>query len=293
MILWYVHFLACFIGLAYLPFSRFFHLIASPLSLMVDGVTTRETTAIANKVTRRALALDACTHCGTCSVHCSVEPVFRILGNRAILPSEKLRGVFKMARTKQLSANEMTLLSDGSHICTDCFRCTTLCPSGIDLQDLWFASRKHLEKQGYPSPHARMRQQCPSGPAQPEDDGQPFAIPQGQTAQSGTPAWMESHTFAACFECQTCTNVCPVVAAQPNPGEALTLLPHQIMHAMGLGLPEIAMDARMIWDCVTCYKCQEQCPQGVHVTEVLYMLKNRSWQERSAPISSPAAQTAA
>jgi len=25
---------------------------------------------------------------------------------------------------------------------------------------------------------------------------------------------------------------------------------------------------------VTCYLCQEQCPQGVKVTEVLYELKN-------------------
>jgi len=30
----------------------------------------------------------------------------------------------------------------------------------------------------------------------------------------------------------------------------------------------------MLWDCVTCYQCQEQCPQGVKVTEVLYELKN-------------------
>ncbi|UCG05221.1 MAG: hypothetical protein JSV83_15020 [Desulfobacterales bacterium] len=33
-VLWYIHFIACFIGLAYLPFSKMFHLIATPFTLM-------------------------------------------------------------------------------------------------------------------------------------------------------------------------------------------------------------------------------------------------------------------
>jgi len=36
--LWYIHFLACFIGLAYLPFSKMFHVFASPMSLLVNAV---------------------------------------------------------------------------------------------------------------------------------------------------------------------------------------------------------------------------------------------------------------
>jgi len=34
--LWYVHFMACFIGLAYLPFSKMLHIFVSPLSLLVN-----------------------------------------------------------------------------------------------------------------------------------------------------------------------------------------------------------------------------------------------------------------
>jgi heterodisulfide reductase subunit C len=37
---------------------------------------------------------------------------------------------------------------------------------------------------------------------------------------------------------------------------------------------EEAMGARMAWDCLTCYRCQEACPQGVKVTEVLAELRN-------------------
>jgi heterodisulfide reductase subunit C len=88
-----------------------------------------------------------------------------------------------------------------------------------------------------------------------------------------------SSSFSACFGCQTCTNVCPVVANYENPKEALGLLPHQIMYSVGLGIKDLAFGSNMIWDCVSCYQCQEQCPQGVHVTEILYELKNLAIQD--------------
>jgi heterodisulfide reductase subunit C len=68
--------------------------------------------------------------------------------------------------------------------------------------------------------------------------------------------------------------VCPVVGNYENPGQALGLLPHQIMCSLGLGLVEMATGAGMIWDCLTCYKCQENCPQQVEVCDILYRLKN-------------------
>ena len=84
----------------------------------------------------------------------------------------------------------------------------------------------------------------------------------------------QAGTFSNCFGCQTCTNVCPVVANFDNPKEALGLLPHQIMYSVGLGIKDLAFGSNMLWDCLTCYQCQEQCPQGVKVTDVLYELKN-------------------
>ncbi|MBE9573611.1 MAG: respiratory nitrate reductase subunit gamma, partial [Proteobacteria bacterium] len=63
-ILWYIHFLACFIGLAYLPFSKFIHIFTSPLSLLVNSIMDKDTSDPANILTRQALELDACMHCG-------------------------------------------------------------------------------------------------------------------------------------------------------------------------------------------------------------------------------------
>jgi len=81
-------------------------------------------------------------------------------------------------------------------------------------------------------------------------------------------------TFSYCFGCQTCTTVCPVVACFEDPGESLGLLPHQIMNCLGLGLSEMASGPKMLWDCVTCYQCQEHCPQNVEVTDLFFQLKN-------------------
>ena len=85
-----------------------------------------------------------------------------------------------------------------------------------------------------------------------------------------------NYAFSFCFGCETCTTVCPVVDSYDNPREELGLLPHQIMNSCGLGLKDLALGSNMLWDCLTCYQCQEQCPQGVCVTDIIYELKNRA-----------------
>jgi heterodisulfide reductase subunit C len=85
---------------------------------------------------------------------------------------------------------------------------------------------------------------------------------------------VQSQTFSVCYNCQTCTNACPVMQTYDNPHEALGLLPHQIMQGLSWGLTDLVMSSRMLWVCLGCYRCQEQCPQGVQITDVFYQLKN-------------------
>jgi heterodisulfide reductase subunit C len=299
-ILWYIHILACFVGLAYLPFSKMFHIFASSASLLANGVTGKEKLTPANRATLQAMELDACTHCGTCSLRCSVVMAFEELTNRNILPSEKIASVKALASGKALSPKEIRHIQEGVTLCTNCYRCTVVCPAGINLQNLWFHVRETLLQRGYPEPlilsplsfyRGLMREetvrvdyekpllqareaiaaQCDL--MKRKDEVLPLA-PSGKILQSGLNLSAQAKTFSACFGCQTCTTVCPVVGNYKNPQEALGLLPHQIMHAAGLGLRDLAFGSNMLWDCLTCYQCQEQCPQGVHVTDVLYELKN-------------------
>jgi heterodisulfide reductase subunit C/nitrate reductase gamma subunit len=299
-VLWTIHVLACMVGLAYLPFSKMFHIFASALSLLANSVMERGKSDPANIATRQVMELDACTHCGTCSLRCSVAVAFEEIHNTNILPSEKIASLKSLASGKKLSPQEFSDIQDGIYLCTNCYRCTVVCPVSINLQDLWFNVRETLLQKGYPeflvlSPlsfyRGLMREETVQRDYQKplvrareaiadkcdlmrmRDKALPLT-PTDRKFQSGLNLSAQAKTFSVCFGCQTCTTVCPVVANYDHPQEVLGLLPHQIMHAAGLGLRDLAFGSNMLWDCLTCYQCQEQCPQGVSVTDVLYELKN-------------------
>ena len=151
-ILWYIHFLACFIGLAYLPFSKMFHIFSTPISLLANAVMEKEKSDPANIATRQAMELDACMRCGTCSLRCSSSTAFDALGNEYILPSEKMTFLKILASGKDLSQEELLAIQEGIYLCTNCDRCTVVCPAGIDLKELWFNVREDLVQRGYPEP---------------------------------------------------------------------------------------------------------------------------------------------
>jgi len=304
IVLWYFHVLTCLAGLAYLPFSKMFHILSSSLNLLVNSAAGKEKMSVANRSTRQALELDACTHCGTCSLRCSVAQAYDEIQNINILPSEKIASVKALASGRRLNTKKLRHLLEGVYLCTNCYRCTVVCPAGINLQDLWFNVRETLLQKGYPEflllsplsfyrglmreetvlrdyqkPMIRAREaifnQCDLMKA--KDKVLPLT-PTDKKFQSGLNLSAQAKNFSVCFGCQTCTAVCPVVANYENPQETLGLLPHQIMHATGLGLRDLAFGSNMLWDCLTCYQCQEQCPQGVAVTDVLYELKNLAVQ---------------
>ena len=273
--LWYPHVLICLVGLALLPFTKFLHMLTSPLTLLAPRPSKDEPRSPEYLATTRALALDACTHCGLCSEHCSVAPVFRSIGNGNILPSEKMLGLKALFRGRPLDDREKSALQEGNSICTGCYRCTEVCPVGLNLQDLWTASRDELTARRLPTPAIRAR-----------DDGQSrldefqrvnsFLVPEGYNGAFRS--LMHTDTFRQCFTCQSCSCSCPVVQNYAeNAGVELDLLPHQIVRAVALGQPDLALNARMIWDCMNCYTCQEHCPQEVRVCDIMYQLKNMAY----------------
>lgn len=296
-ILWYIHWLACFIGLAYLPFSKMFHIFSTPVSLLTNAVMDTQTSDPANIATRQVMELDACMRCGTCSLRCSAAAAFDALGNQYILPSEKMTFLKTLAAGKNLAQKEIQAILEGVYLCTNCDRCTVVCPAGINLKDLWFSVREDLVQKGYPEPLVLSPFSFFRGLNREHISTEEYVKPlkgagravAGQFEQMmdpGKPLSLEDRkaiklnrlpgadTFAYCFGCQNCTTVCPVVTNYDNPQETLGLLPHQIMNCLGLGLTEMALGPKMIWDCATCYQCQEHCPQNVQVTDILFQLKN-------------------
>lgn len=303
---WYFHILACFVGLAYLPFSKMLHIITTPLSLLANAVMKEGASDPVNIATRQALELDACMHCTTCSKDCSMGIAYNITGNECVLPSEKLAFLRRLAANKKLSPTETQAIVEGIYLCTNCDRCTVACPAGINLRELWYAARERiiagevppmlaltnlsfarglrrvcLDAAAYTTPVEKALKLVGAGTA--TDDGAPIDLgtaDKAAKAQSDASA-QTGNTYAACFACENCSTVCPVVGNYDDPKAELDLLPHQIMRCLGLGLTDLARGSRMLWSCLTCYQCQEHCPQQVAITDVLYELKNQAFGQQA------------
>ncbi|HUO99625.1 MAG TPA: 4Fe-4S dicluster domain-containing protein [Rhizomicrobium sp.] len=69
----------------------------------------------------------------------------------------------------------------------------------------------------------------------------------------------------ACFNCGTCTALCPL---------GYQILPRKLFHEVRLGLEDkIRAEIPQIFSCLLCRMCEENCPQGVHITENMRILR--------------------
>lgn len=297
-ILYYLHILICFAGLALLPFSKMFHIVATPISLMTRVSQDRNGLEDENRLTRQLMEPDACTHCSTCNLNCSAGMMYESIRNDYILPSEKMQVLKKAASRKPMHVKDYKALFQGLYLCTHCDRCTVVCPSGINLKSLWLSVRENFIQQNpedhfllsvfsfvrglnplniegkiYNRPLTKVFDRLVSIPGKIK----PLRFDKPADRPDGIIGFPSADTFSLCFGCQNCSTICPVVANYESPEESLTLLPHQIMYGLGLGLVDTAKGSAMIWNCLSCYQCQEHCPQNVAVCDILFQLKNKTF----------------
>jgi heterodisulfide reductase subunit C len=264
-IFWYIHVGLAFVALGLLPWGKFFHPVTTGANLLVRGGS--RTSRPGASFLARGIGLDACTRCGQCSMHCSVAPIHTVLGNPDILPMDKLADLGRHL-DGSLSPVQTASLVEGSHICTECLRCTEVCSAGIDLQDLWMASKKALAEEGRAGIDGEIRKRTAGEWAR-----ELASRNLGRIGTTGAGLADRAESFWGCVQCTTCTGVCPVVAVSEDPSRDLDLAPQQIMNLLRMGLKAQTLGARMVWSCTTCYKCQENCPQGVPVADILYELR--------------------
>lgn len=72
-----------------------------------------------------------------------------------------------------------------------------------------------------------------------------------------------------CYQCSKCTSGCEAM-------KLLELEPHSIMASAKAGFIDEIMQSDLIWECVSCYKCKERCPQKMSPVELMYIIKNWS-----------------
>jgi len=82
--------------------------------------------------------------------------------------------------------------------------------------------------------------------------------------------------LSACFACSTCTAACPIA-------NQWDYKPHQLIRMILLGMREEVLSSKEIWECLTCFQCQERCPQKVRVTDIIFDLKNLAAEEGKVP----------
>jgi len=81
--------------------------------------------------------------------------------------------------------------------------------------------------------------------------------------------------LTSCFQCAKCSAGCPV-------SDKVNIQIHEVMRMLLFGLKEV-LQTDMVWLCTTCYTCQERCPQGIDITDILFGLKNMAFKEGTVP----------
>ena len=80
-----------------------------------------------------------------------------------------------------------------------------------------------------------------------------------------------AETVALCYQCGTCTGSCP--SGKRTPYRIRTIIRKSLM-----GLKSEVLTDDTIWECVTCYACQERCPRGVAIVDVVKIVRNMQSQ---------------
>jgi len=72
---------------------------------------------------------------------------------------------------------------------------------------------------------------------------------------------------ADCFQCVKCTSGCTAL-------KLLELKPHEIMRLAEWGFLDELVTSDIIWNCATCLKCTERCPQKASPYHAIMTLRN-------------------
>jgi len=83
--------------------------------------------------------------------------------------------------------------------------------------------------------------------------------------------------LSACLMCRACTAVCPITRLNDS------FNPFRFVRLALFGYIEEVLESGLIWLCSNCYACQEKCPHGVKIPDLMTALKNHGLKTGHAP----------
>ena len=78
--------------------------------------------------------------------------------------------------------------------------------------------------------------------------------------------------MSRCYQCKKCTAGCPAASWFEWPN-------HSVVRMIQRGLKDELLGSRAIWLCMTCETCGTRCPNGIHLSPVMDVLRAMAIEE--------------
>jgi Fe-S oxidoreductase/nitrate reductase gamma subunit len=161
VVVWWIHALAALGLVAYLPYSKLFHMVASPVNLALTTspppvLTLDEREKLKGPLdTAELVSLDACTRCNRCEWVCPSYAAGEALSPRELVLqtkgfSHRAYAIDHARWRDQYSpaSLEEAAQSAGAWWCTTCLACADICPVAISAADIARESRALMIENG-------------------------------------------------------------------------------------------------------------------------------------------------
>lgn len=73
---------------------------------------------------------------------------------------------------------------------------------------------------------------------------------------------LSGQKLLACYQCGKCSAGCPM-------GDAMDLLPNQIIRLLQMGQVDDVKKSKTVWICASCFTCEARCPKGVDLSKIM------------------------
>lgn len=111
-----------------------------------------------------------------------------------------------------------------------------------------------------------------------EEGSQKMTVAESPCTVVPNPSWrnkveeLSAQKVSTCYQCEKCTNGCPVTFA-------MDIVPHKLMHLLHLGLKDEVLHSNTIWVCASCETCTTRCPNSIDIAHIMDTLRQISQRE--------------